>query len=80
MADWRRGDLSQDVLGVVQTEYAVDVSATTPGFGDYLGSTVRANGAEVYASAYEHDGLGRITEWAETVEGVSRVQRFEYDK
>ena len=73
------GHVEQDVLGLVQTEYAVDVSATTPGFGDYLGSTVRANGAEVYASAYEHDGLGRITEWAETVEGVSRVQRFEYD-
>ena len=33
----------------------------------------------MYASAYQHDGLGRITEWAETVEGVSRVQRFEYD-
>ncbi|MCA9578242.1 MAG: hypothetical protein KC668_22570, partial [Myxococcales bacterium] len=73
------GHVEQDVLGLVQTEYAVDVSATTPGFGDYLGSTVRANGAEVYASAYQHDALGRITEWAETVEGVSRVQRFEYD-
>jgi YD repeat-containing protein len=73
------GHVEQDVLGVVQTEYAVGVSASTPGYGDYEGSTVRVNGAPVYASHYEHDALGRITEWTETVEGSTRVQRFEYD-
>ena len=73
------GHVTQDVLGVVTTEYAVDVSATTPGFGDYQGSTVRVSGTPVYASAYEHDALGRITEWSETVQGTTRVQHFEYD-
>ncbi|MBK6813699.1 MAG: hypothetical protein IPG81_33410 [Sandaracinaceae bacterium] len=73
------GHVEQDVLGVVQTSYAVDVSATTPGYGDYEGSTVRVNGTPVYESHYEHDALGRITEWTETVEGSTRVQRFEYD-
>ena len=57
----------------------MDVSATTPGYGDYLGSTVRVNGAPVYESQYEHDALGRITEWTETVQGTMRVQRFAYD-
>jgi RHS repeat-associated protein len=57
----------------------VDVSAATPGYGDYEGSTVRVNGTPVYESHYEHDALGRITEWTETVEGSTRVQRFEYD-
>ncbi|MCA9535524.1 MAG: hypothetical protein KC593_17645 [Myxococcales bacterium] len=33
------GHVEQDVLGVVQTEYAVDVSAGTPGYGDYQEST-----------------------------------------
>jgi RHS repeat-associated protein len=73
------GHVEQDVLGVVQTSYAVDVSAATPGYGDYEGSTVRVNGTPVYESHYEHDALGRITEWTETVEGSTRVQRFEYD-
>jgi YD repeat-containing protein len=73
------GHVEQDVLGVVQTEYAVGVSAATPGYGDYEGSTVRVNGTPVYESHYEHDALGRITEWTETVEGSTRVQRFEYD-
>ena len=73
------GHVEQDVLGVVQTQYVVDVSAATPGYGDYQGSTVRVNGTPVYQSAYQHDALGRITEWAETVDGASRVQRFEYD-
>jgi YD repeat-containing protein len=73
------GHVEQDVLGVVQTSYAVDVSAATPGYGDYEGSTVRVNGTPVYESHYEHDSLGRITEWTETVEGSTRVQRFEYD-
>jgi YD repeat-containing protein len=40
---------------------------------------VRVNGTPVYESHYEHDALGRITEWTETVEGSTRVQRFEYD-
>ncbi|MEZ4325119.1 MAG: hypothetical protein R3B40_07890 [Polyangiales bacterium] len=54
-----------------------EVPPTPPGFGDHQGSTVRVNGAEMYASTYERDGLGRITESAETVEGVCRVQGFE---
>ena len=73
------GHVEQDVLGVVQTEDAVGVSAATPGYGDYEGSPVRVNGTPVYESHYEHDSLGRITEWAETVEGSKRVQRFECD-
>jgi hypothetical protein len=44
------GHVEQDVLGVVQTQYVVDVSAGTPRYGDYQGSTVRVNG---------EDGAGR---------------------
>lgn len=73
------GHAEDDTLGVVNTEYTVDVSAATPGYGDYQGSTVRVNGVPVYQSVYTHDSLGRIREWSETIEGAPRVQRFEYD-
>ncbi|MCA9533876.1 MAG: hypothetical protein KC593_09360 [Myxococcales bacterium] len=40
---WVRYSYDRD--GLVQTQYVVDVSAGTPGSGDYQGSTVRLHGA-----------------------------------
>lgn len=41
------GHVEQDVLGVEQTQYVVDMSAATPGYGDHQGSTARVKGRPV---------------------------------
>jgi len=73
------GHLERATLGVTETTVALDVDATAPGFGDLLGQTTTVSGAAVYDASYEHDRLGRIVTWRETVLGTPRERRFEYD-
>ena len=62
------------------TALGVVADATTyDAFGAPATHTVTASGTQRYAVAYTRDALGRITEKAETVEGVAKTFTYAYD-
>ncbi|MCA9600600.1 MAG: RHS repeat-associated core domain-containing protein [Myxococcales bacterium] len=74
------GHVTGTTLGVVTTNMDVDVSASTPGYGDLSGMNAAASGADVFETSYLRDLLGRITEIHETVEGVAKTRKYTYDE
>ena len=49
------------------------------GFGEMSAYTAKVNGAEVFATGYTRDALGRITRKQETVQGVTHTRDYAYD-
>jgi hypothetical protein len=67
-------------LDTVTTSHVLDVSATTPRFGDLLSVTAQAGTTDLYDAAYTYDDRGRIDTWTETVQGgASATRKFGYD-
>jgi len=62
------------------TTHTLDVSATTPGFGDLLGVSADAGPTDLYDASYAYDDRGRIDTWTESLQGGASVTRkFAYD-
>jgi RHS repeat-associated protein len=74
------GHVTGTTLDTVTTSHGLDVSLTTPGFGDLLSVTAHAGTTDLYDAAYTYDDRGRIDTWTESVEGgATRTRRFGYD-
>jgi hypothetical protein len=73
------GHLVASTQGVVSTEYAMDIHAATPGYGELQGISHKVNGSELYGVSYQRDSLGRIEQIDETIEGQNRTRKYTYD-
>jgi RHS repeat-associated protein len=74
------GHVTGTTLDTVTTSHVLDVSQTTPGFGDLLSVAARAGTTDLYDAAYTYDDRGRIDTWTETVENdATRTRKFGYD-
>jgi RHS repeat-associated protein len=73
------GSVTSTAVGSVTTTQQFDVSASAPGYGDLMGLGASVGATALFATAYEHDDLGRITQLTETVQGTTRVRRYQYD-
>ncbi|MGB8330505.1 MAG: hypothetical protein WCE62_10290, partial [Polyangiales bacterium] len=74
------GHVTGTTLDTVTTSHGLDVSATTPGFGDLLFTFADAGANNLYDTAYTYDDRGRIDAWTETVENdAPRTRKFGYD-
>lgn len=73
------GHVTGTTHGVVSTTNQYDISSTDPGFGDLKGLSASAAGTLLFETSYAHDGLGRIRQLAETVQGQTRERVFSYD-
>jgi RHS repeat-associated protein len=73
------GHVDGTTLGVVTTSHTLDVSATTPGFGDLLAVSTDAGATDLYDAAYTYDDRGRIDTWTETVLGSTQARKLHYD-
>jgi RHS repeat-associated protein len=74
------GHIDGTTFGSVTTTRTLDVSETTPGFGDLLSVSANAGITDLYDSSYTYDDRGRIRTWTESVQGGVAVTRtFDYD-
>jgi YD repeat-containing protein len=73
------GHVTGTTLGTVTTTNTYDISEATPGYGDLDGLTATAAGTTLFATTYEQDDIGRITQLTESIQGDSRTRRYEYD-
>jgi YD repeat-containing protein len=77
MAD--RRDVEATSLGSLTTTHTLDVSETTPGFGDLMAVSADAGATALYDASYTYDDRGRIDTWTETVLGSTQARKFRYD-
>ena len=71
--------MSLATLDTVTTGHTLDVSATTPGFGDLLAVLANAGATDLYDASYTYDDRGRIDTWTETVLGSTKARKLHYD-
>ena len=57
------GHVTGTTLDTVTTHHVLDVSETTPGFGDLLFTFADAGANNLYDTAYTYDDRGRILTW-----------------
>src|SRR5437764_78413 len=69
----QRGLVTGTTLGAVTTAQSYD------SFGAALTSTASANGSSLLGWQYSYDALARITQKAETINGVSQTFSYAYD-
>jgi len=69
----QNGLLTGTTLGAVTTSQSYN------GFGEINQFTANYNSTEPFSTLYTRDGLGRITQKAETVQGVSGTYAYTYD-
>ena len=74
------GHIEGTTLDTVTTTHVLDVSETTPGFGDLLFTFADAGAQNLYDTAYTYDDRGRIDTWTDTVQNdTPRTRKFGYD-
>jgi RHS repeat-associated protein len=73
------GHVEGTLLGTVTTSDTLDVSATTPGFGDLLAMSADAGATDLYDASYTYDDRGRIDTWTETLLGTTKARKLHYD-
>jgi RHS repeat-associated protein len=69
----QNGLLASSTLGVVSDLYGYNA------FGEMASYTAKGNGADVFATTYTRDALGRIKSKQETVLGVQHTEDYTYD-
>ncbi|MGB8330085.1 MAG: MopE-related protein [Polyangiales bacterium] len=62
------GHVQGTTLDTVTTSHVLDVSQTTPGFGDLLSVSANAGPTDLCDAAYTYDDRGRIETWTESLE------------